>query len=697
MIKNYPLEVIIDNPYQTRTSYHTTAVEELAHSIKENGLLQVPPGRVDPNGSGGVELAFGHQRLRAFKKLAKEDKKFSEMPVDVKEMSNEDMAMFALEENMRRTGVTPLEVARAVDKYLTNFPAMSETKMAEKMKMTQGNISNMRRVLKLPDKVLEKVAEEKINFTMARELLCLVGIEGTFKRNNRYWSGKEEATAEEILVECLHGYYGNELPKTVAEIQKNVDNKCEAYFRPLDFTTDESNPLFDVKKQGCLKCESCIISHPTLKSSHHWCTKVACWDKLQTGTVEEARKKATEVMVKDVVSRVEEDVKKIEPISQEIPKKRGRPKKETPVIVVDHSDLSEEELKLKKNAEEMSAAGVKLPCGDCNNNCKCSRSFYHVGDDGETMVCESKVPNSQVVKADQKALIDIPEELRSAALDKAGTRAQVLDLRELRFGHYDEYRQGYHELITSEREDMDDPDECLKSCVNGFHYAFDSSRPESKDIHFVCTNGKCLGKKKAAKTRRKHHKGIELKKAESVAIKEAVKLTTDLDRSRMILIIMAQMEGRHCGGQSYYGSNSSVTDWFWKRVAPEVSAGKVYEHTRTNLLAKISALEEEDIAKLIVEFMLWSLSCSEEIERYKITTTHALNLMGVGVNVGGRPYHDKSERAAAEEAPTETAVAVTDECPECGTTMEQKRYRDELSDEMVSELKCPKCGYEEED
>ncbi|MBA7674546.1 Nucleoid occlusion protein [subsurface metagenome] len=183
-IKQIPLDAIDDSPYQCRSSYSTTVIEELAHSIKEIGLRQIPEAR-QVDGNGRYQLAYGHLRFRAFKKLAKQDKTIKTMPLDVKEIPDNTMCLLSLEENMRRQDITPIDIARSIDLYMTTFKDSTETELARRLKMTQGHVSNMRRVLRLPKEILDKIEEGKINFTMARELLIFEGKTGIGK--DHHW------------------------------------------------------------------------------------------------------------------------------------------------------------------------------------------------------------------------------------------------------------------------------------------------------------------------------------------------------------------------------------------------------------------------------------------------------------------------------------------------------------------------------
>src|SRR3990172_7368145 len=121
MIDFYLLENIESNPWQGRIGeLNTEYIEELARDIAGNGLLQTPVGREIDN---SVQLAFGHNRLAAFRWLSENTSgnlpsglagDFSKMPVDVRELSDEQMGSLAWSENERRRDLNPIERARAV-------------------------------------------------------------------------------------------------------------------------------------------------------------------------------------------------------------------------------------------------------------------------------------------------------------------------------------------------------------------------------------------------------------------------------------------------------------------------------------------------------------------------------------------------------------------------------------------------------
>lgn len=169
------IDDIDPNPWQPRVHMRGTAFNELKDSIDKVGLIEVPSARaVD----GRYQLAFGHRRLAAVKSLG-----WKTMPLLVRHISDQDMALIALEENRRRKDLTPLEEARAVKKILDDFNLMRQTALGEKLGIAQETISNMLRVLALPDPILQLVDEDKLTFTDAKELLCLRGRDGHMHEN----------------------------------------------------------------------------------------------------------------------------------------------------------------------------------------------------------------------------------------------------------------------------------------------------------------------------------------------------------------------------------------------------------------------------------------------------------------------------------------------------------------------------------
>lgn len=279
--------------------------------------------------------------------------------------------------------------------------------------------------------------------------------------------------------------------------------------------------------------------------------------------------------------------------------------------------------------EQLKNEPPDYPCKTCLNIGRCDGTGVYAVDteEGSKLICDDRVTKGSAAELQERATVEIPAELRALLEEKAGTRAQVLDLNEIFLNQWSrELKQGY--ALLSDLERIDDPEECLERCTHGFHYGYDSRHADGR-VLYVCTNPKCLSKKKAAFTRAKNAQGQAKKKAEIAAIKRAVQETTGLDRARMKLIIMAQLEGDHVAG--YYGGGVSPKRWWWDKLG--VEAKNEWEIKTGGIYAALDKLSDEEIAKLIVEFMLEALAYKGDLETYRIQTTQPLNWMGIGVNV----------------------------------------------------------------
>lgn len=661
-------ETVTDNPYQPRKGYSQKKIDEIALSIGQNGLLETPVGR---QRNGDVELAFGHIRKRAFIKLKKTSpKEWPTMPVEIREISDQEMAVFALEENLKRSDITPIDLARSITKYFEVFTEVTETKLAEKLSMTQGNISNMRRVMRLPDEILQKIDEGRVTFTMARELLIFEGLSAPGKEQR--WSRKEGGyidiprdskwlmldAIKGIATPATEGRYGA-YPATVDGMQKTIHSTVAHNFKPLGTGGDYSyyrsdEVLFDVDKAGCKACQSCIKTHPT--KSHvcyhvcYWCTKPACWEKKQEAHKEQRAAPAKKKMEEDILSKAaaveaERQAKvskepaaekpiKAETISQEILPSSGD--------IINYIPEEEREA-ARERIKHLGDDPREYPCRTCLNVGRCDGTgIYSASGVGPTEViaCDNYMGKQDAEKVREKATLKVPSAIIQLTREKAGSRAEVLDLNELRVGYYGQLKQGYVLLDDRMMSEMDNPKECLETCTQGFHYAFDSksrsswmSERETK-VSYVCTNPKCVSKKKAAYTRAKNATGQAKKKAEAAAIKQVLSSTTTLDHARLKVIIDGLL---HIDRYSSY-LESEELKWFAAKLKVDIKDlasgyGQGKASKRARIFEKLNTVPEEELAKLILEFSLTRLMFSGDIKEYKILTTEALSWMGVGINI----------------------------------------------------------------
>ena len=163
------LALIDDNPWQPRQEIEPEALEELADSIAALGLLQAPLARRDTI-RDRYQLAFGHRRVAAYRLLHQRGAWDESIDIDVDEISDERMAVMALDENVRRKQLSDIEVVRA-HKRAIEEPDHTVQSLADDLGIKRPTLANNLRVLELPDFILEHVESGALRLTVAREFL----------------------------------------------------------------------------------------------------------------------------------------------------------------------------------------------------------------------------------------------------------------------------------------------------------------------------------------------------------------------------------------------------------------------------------------------------------------------------------------------------------------------------------------------
>jgi ParB family chromosome partitioning protein len=159
-----PLERLEPNPYQPRRVYDSRALQALADSIREHGVIQ--PLVVRPVGSG-YQLIAGERRLRASQTAG-----LSQVPVVVRNATDEQALLLALLENLQREDLNPLEEARAFQRLMEEF-SLTQEDVALAVGKDRSTVANTLRLLKLPSQIQLDVATGDISAGHARALLPL--------------------------------------------------------------------------------------------------------------------------------------------------------------------------------------------------------------------------------------------------------------------------------------------------------------------------------------------------------------------------------------------------------------------------------------------------------------------------------------------------------------------------------------------
>lgn len=175
-IENKPKEISIKditaNPYQPRRIFDESKLQELANSIKEYGIIQ--PLVVRQKGRK-YELVAGERRLRAAKLIF-----LDKVPVIVKDYDDAKMMEIALIENIQRHDLNPIEEAQGLKKLMNQFK-LTQEQAAEKVGRSRVAVTNILRLLNLPEEIQNKIIDGSLNMGQAKQLLSLPNKEQQIK------------------------------------------------------------------------------------------------------------------------------------------------------------------------------------------------------------------------------------------------------------------------------------------------------------------------------------------------------------------------------------------------------------------------------------------------------------------------------------------------------------------------------------
>lgn len=165
VFREISVDSVVPNSRQPRTVFDEEALEELAASLREVGLLQpVVVREVLPD---QYELVMGERRWRASKLAG-----LTEIPAIVRETADDQMLRDALLENLHRQQLNPLEEAAAYEQLLREFGATHD-QLASKLGRSRSHVTNTMRLLGLPPAVQRRVAAGVLSAGHARALLAL--------------------------------------------------------------------------------------------------------------------------------------------------------------------------------------------------------------------------------------------------------------------------------------------------------------------------------------------------------------------------------------------------------------------------------------------------------------------------------------------------------------------------------------------
>ena len=164
-IETLPLREIEPDPDQPRKNFDPQTLAELANSIAEHGLLQ--PIAVRPRTSGGYLIVAGERRWRACRLAG-----LNEVPVIIKDVTDEQAMELALVENLQREDLDPVEEASGIRELMVRCD-LTQEQAAQKLGKSRSALANSLRLLNLPDSVLNMLKAGTLNIGQAKVILSL--------------------------------------------------------------------------------------------------------------------------------------------------------------------------------------------------------------------------------------------------------------------------------------------------------------------------------------------------------------------------------------------------------------------------------------------------------------------------------------------------------------------------------------------
>jgi len=221
------LELIDNNPFQTRSQMSEDQLAELAASITANGVVQ--PILVRPLAGGRFQLIAGERRWRASKLAGK-----TTVPAILRQVSDEQAMEITIVENLQRADLNPMEQARAFERLGREFH-MTQEQMAQRTGKDRASVSNFLRLLRLPTAVQTRVESGHLSFGHARALLALEQTEEIEKAAQRIYSLSLSVRQTETYVQGLldPSRPSKKEPKAKPQVDPNVRDAQERLQRAL--------------------------------------------------------------------------------------------------------------------------------------------------------------------------------------------------------------------------------------------------------------------------------------------------------------------------------------------------------------------------------------------------------------------------------------------------------------------------------
>ncbi len=179
-VRKVSITAISTNPWQPRTQFDKVALQELADSIKQYGIIQ--PLVIAPAGPDRYQLIAGERRLQASKLAG-----LTEVPVIIRQAEEQEKLELALVENIQRQNLNPLDEAASYQRLMQEFN-LTQEEVAGRVGKSRSSVANFLRLLNLPEAVKQALRDEKISFSHAKVILSEESQEAQLKLLDRILS-----------------------------------------------------------------------------------------------------------------------------------------------------------------------------------------------------------------------------------------------------------------------------------------------------------------------------------------------------------------------------------------------------------------------------------------------------------------------------------------------------------------------------
>ncbi|MCM1226802.1 MAG: ParB/RepB/Spo0J family partition protein [Clostridium sp.] len=214
------LSEIEPNRSQPRKNFDDSSISVLADSIKQHGVLQ--PLLVRPFGNG-YQIVAGERRWRAARMLG-----LSEVPVQIKEMSDSEAMQLALIENLQRENLNPIEEAMGYSELIENY-GMTQEDISKTVGRSRSAVANSLRLLNLPDEVQKMLEENELSVGHAKALL-------SFENEQEMIDAAKKACGGKMTVRSLE-----KLASSSEKPEKtDYNEKIDSYFKEMEIGLNEA-------------------------------------------------------------------------------------------------------------------------------------------------------------------------------------------------------------------------------------------------------------------------------------------------------------------------------------------------------------------------------------------------------------------------------------------------------------------------